>query len=143
MRGPGVPAGKRSDALVYLFDIFPTACELCGVKPPEGVEGTSLVPVMAGRREKVRDVIFGAYRQFQRSVRTDRWKLIRYPHINHTQLFDLKADPDEVNDLAANPAFADRVQEMTKLLEEQQKAYGDMLPLSTDKPARFQIEPKK
>ena len=113
------------------------------MKPPAGVEGKSLVPVMAGRQEKVRDVIFGAYRQFQRCVRTDRWKLIRYPHINHTQLFDLKADPDEVNDLAANPAFADRVQEMTKLLEEQQKAYGDMLPLSTDKPAPFQIELKK
>lgn len=143
LTGPGIPAGKKSDAFVYLFDLFPTACELCGVTPPAGVEGKSLVPVMAGRREKGRDVVFGAYRQFQRSVRTDEWKLIRYPHINHTQLFNLKADPDERNDLAKDPAFAERVKQMTKLLEEQQKAYGDTLPLSTDKPAPFEIELKR
>jgi arylsulfatase A-like enzyme len=143
LTGSGIPAGKRSDAFVYLFDLFPTACELCGVTPPAGVEGKSLVAVMAGRQEKVRDAAFGAYRQFQRSVRTDRWKLIRYPHINHAQLFDLKADPDETRDLAKDPAFADRVREMTKLLEEQQKVYGDTLPLSTDKPAPFEIELKR
>jgi arylsulfatase A-like enzyme len=143
LTGPGIPSGRRSDALVYLFDLFPTSCELCRVEPPEGVEGKSLVPVMNGRQAKVRDVIFGAYRQFQRSVRTDSWKLIRYPHINHTQLFDLKADPDELNDLAKDPAFADRLEEMTRLLAEQQKAYGDTLPLSTDTPAPLEIELKK
>jgi arylsulfatase A-like enzyme len=143
LAGPGVPAGKRSAALVYLFDLFPTACELCGVTPPEGVEGKSLVPVMTGKQEKVRDVVFGAYRQFQRCVRTDRWKLIRYPHVNRTQLFDLQADPDERNDLAADPAFAEKVKELTKLLEEQQKLHGDTLPLSTAKPAPMQIELKK
>jgi arylsulfatase A-like enzyme len=143
LSGPGIPAGKRSDALVYLFDLFPTASELCGATPPAGVEGKSLVPVMNGRQEKVRDVIFGAYRQFQRSVRTGRWKLIRYPHINHTQLFDLKADPDELYDLAKDLAFAGRVKEMTRLLEEQQRVYGDTLPLSTDTPAPFEIELKK
>src|SRR5205823_14628385 len=97
LAGPGIPAGKRSNALVYLFDLFPTACELCGVMPPAGVEGKSLVPVMTGRQEKVRGVVFGAYRQFQRSVRTDSWKLIRYPHIKHTPLFALRAEHDETN----------------------------------------------
>src|SRR5262245_9882646 len=57
--GPGIPAGKRSDAFVYLFDLFPTTCELCGMKPPDGVDGKSLVPVMTGQKEKVRDVVFG------------------------------------------------------------------------------------
>ena len=55
----------------------------------------------------------------------------------------LSTDPDEVNDLAANPAFAEKVKELTKLLVEQQKLHGDTLPLSTDKPAPIQIELKK
>ena len=143
MVGPGVPAGMRSAALVYLFDIFPTTAEVCGVKLPDGVDGKSLVPVMSGKQEKVRDVVFGAYRQFQRSVRTDSWKLIRYPHVNHTQLFDLKADPDETKNLAADPAFADRVKDMTALLVEQQKQFGDTQPLTSAKPAAMQIELKK
>ena len=141
--GPGIPAGKRSGAMVYLFDLFPTVAEMCGVELPDGVDGKSVVPVMAGKQEKVRDVVFGAYRQFQRCVRTDSWKLIRYPHINRTQLFDLKADPDETKDLAADPAFADKVKEMTKRLVDQQKLHGDTQPLSTDKPAPMQIELKK
>lgn len=141
--GPGVPAGKKSSAMVYLFDLFPTAAEVCGVKLPDGVDGKSLVPVMTGKQEKVRDVVFGAYRQFQRSVRTESWKLIRYPHVNRTQLFDLKADPDEVHDLAADPASAERVKEMTKLLVEQQRHLGDTQPLTSAKPAAMQIELKK
>src|SRR5262249_36231620 len=141
--GPGVPSGKKSGALGYLFDLFPTACDLCGVKPPDGLDSRSLVPVMTGKKEKVREVVFGAYRQFQRSVRTDRWKLIRYPHINHTQLFDLQADPDETNDLAGDPKHADTVKELTKLLEAQQTLHGDKQPLSTNTPDPMQIERKK
>lgn len=143
LAGPGVPAGKRSDAFVYLFDLFPTVSDLCGVKLPENLDGRSLVPVMRGEKEKVREVVFGAYRQFQRSVRTDRWKLIRYPHVNRTQLFDLRADPDETKDLAADPAHAETLLMLTRLLEEQQKTHGDTLPLSSDKPQPLQIELKK
>jgi arylsulfatase A-like enzyme len=145
LTGPGVPANKRSAALVYLFDIFPTVAELCGVKLPQKVDGKSLVPVMTGKQEKVRDVIFGAYRSFQRCVRTAEWKLIRYPHINHTQLFNIKDDPDEMKDLARDPKYAEKVKEMTKLLEEQQKAWGDKQALTSEKPEAFEIElpPKK
>src|SRR5205085_2738577 len=44
--GPGVPRGKRSDALCYLLDIFPTLGGLAGVPAPAGSEGESLVPVL-------------------------------------------------------------------------------------------------
>src|SRR5207248_4201463 len=64
-------------------------------KGPDGSEGKSLVPVMKVETKQVRDAIFTAYRQFQRSVRDDRWHLIVYPHINKTQLFDLDNDPHE------------------------------------------------
>jgi arylsulfatase A-like enzyme len=128
---------------VYLFDIFPTVAALCEVRLPDKVEGKSLVPVMNGKVEKVRDEIFGAYRQFQRCVRTTEWKLIRYPHINHTQLFNIKDDPDEMKDLARDPKFAEKVKELMKLLEAQQKAFGDTQPLTSEKPEPFEIELKK
>ena len=52
MAGPGVPAGKRSEAFAYLIDIFPTLCELTGVPTPETVEGRSLVPAMEDSSER-------------------------------------------------------------------------------------------
>jgi arylsulfatase A-like enzyme len=142
LAGPGVPAGKQSDALAYLFDLLPTICDYVGVAQPDGVEGKSLRSIVDGRQAKVRDEIFGAYRQFQRSVRDERWKLIRYPHINKSQLFDSKTDPDELQDLAADPKHADALRRMTALLEAKQREFGDKQPLSTDKPAPLQIELK-
>jgi arylsulfatase A-like enzyme len=138
--GPGVPENKRSDALVYLFDLFPTICDLTGTPIPETLEGQSLVPIMQGKKDKVRDTIFLAYKDIQRAVRTDRWKLIRYTQINKSQLFDLANDPDELKSLADDPKYADKVKEMLALLAEQQKQYGDKLPLTTDKPQPLTID---
>ena len=48
---------------------------------------------MNGEETKVRDSLFFAYKDVQRAVRNERWKLIRYPCANETQLFDLQNDP--------------------------------------------------
>ncbi len=140
LSGPGVPRGATSDAFCYLYDVFPTVCSLAGVPVPEGVEGRSLGPVLAGKEKKSRDAIFCAYRDVQRSVRNERWKLLRYPQINTSQLFDLSEDPDEMRDLAADPAQTVRLREMTALLDAEQKRAGDTLPLSTDRPQPLQVE---
>ncbi|MBI1903801.1 MAG: sulfatase-like hydrolase/transferase [Planctomycetia bacterium] len=133
--GPGVPKGKSSDALVYLHDIFPTVCELAGAqKIPGGVEGKSLAPVMAGKETKVRDSVFLAYRDVQRAVRTDRWKLIRYPHVDTTQLFDVAADPYETKDLAADPAHKATIDELMELMRKWQKEVDDPAPLVVAQP---------
>lgn len=129
--GPGIPEGRHTDAFAYLFDLFPTVCELTGIPAPSTVEGLSLAPLISGRQTRVREVVFGAYQQFQRSVRTERWKLIRYPHVSKTQLFDLKTDPDEITNLAGDPGQAERLKEMWTLLEEQQRHYGDAIKLGS------------
>ena len=116
MAGPGVPKGRTSDALGYLFDVFPTVAALAKVPLPEGVEGRDL---LKGGRES----IFTAYRDVQRALRTDRWKLIRYPKIGKTQLFDLQADPHETTDLAA--AQPERVRELEARLDAERKAWAD------------------
>jgi arylsulfatase A-like enzyme len=87
----------------------------------------------------VRDAIFLAYRDVQRSVRRGQWKLIRYPEVNKTQLFDLAADPFEMKDLAADPAQADRIKELMALLAEEQKRYGDTLPLTVASPQPAEV----
>jgi arylsulfatase A-like enzyme len=131
--GPGIPKGS-SDALAYLFDIFPTVADLCGAKVPDGLDGRSLAPVMRGHKEGVRETVFLAYKDVQRAVRRGDWKLIRYPQVDVTQLFDLKADPDELKSLAADSAHAARVREMLTLLSREQQRYGDKTPLTVANP---------
>ena len=58
--------------------------------------------------------------------------MIRYPQIDRTQLFDLQSDPNEINDLAARPEQRGRVEQMMRTLGEQQKQFGDALPLTAE-----------
>jgi arylsulfatase A-like enzyme len=132
--GPGVPQGKSSDALVYLFDIYPTLGELAGVKGPEGSDGKSLAPVLNGESKGVRDSIFLAYRQFQRSVRDDRYQMIVYPHINKTLLFDLDNDPHELKDLSSDPNHAKTIDRLMGTLQNWQRQLGDTQALRSANP---------
>ncbi|QDU60382.1 Arylsulfatase [Planctomycetes bacterium Pan216] len=104
--GPGIEEGS-SAALVYLFDIFPTLAEYAGLPVPVSVEGKSLLPIIDGKSDSVRDSAFLAYRDLQRAVREGKWKLIEYAVKGKrtTQLFDLESDPDEVHNLAADPKY--------------------------------------
>ena len=137
--GPGIPKGKSSDAFAYHFDIYPTVCELAGAKAPEGIDGRSLVPVMQGKAEGVRDTILLGYKDVQRAVRRGQWKLIRYPQVNKMQLFDLQADPHETKDLAADPAHSEKVKELMTLLAEEQRRFGDTLPLEVAEPQPAEV----
>ena len=123
--GPGLPKGKRADTLCYLLDLFPTLCDLTGATVPATVEGKSLKPVLLDSKVKVRDSVFFAYRHFQRAVRTDRWKLIRYNVAGKrtTQLFNMRADPWEKNNLAGRDA--DRVKELNALLQDWMRRTDD------------------
>lgn len=128
--GPGVPAGRSTDAFTYLFDLFPTVCDLAGATPPGKLAGASLRPLWAGEKPGVRDSVFLPFSGLMRAVRDDRWKLIVYPPIGHRELFDLKTDPGETRDLAADPAHAAEVGRLTALMKEWQAKVGDAQPLS-------------
>lgn len=109
--GPGIAAGERRDAFVYHLDIFPTVCDLAGVPAPATVEGKSLAGVLRDKSATVRDSIYAGYTGLMRSVRDERFKLIRYTvkSERHVQLFDLKNDPWETKNLADDPAMAKQV----------------------------------
>lgn len=128
--GPGIAKGKRVSGFAYLFDIFPTLCELSGVKAPDGLEGKSQVPVIMGKTKSVRDTVFLAYKDLQRAVRVGDWKLIHYPKVARTQLFDLKNDPAELKDLSADPRQAKRVEELLEVMRREQALYQDKVELA-------------
>jgi len=115
--GPGIPRGVRTDALVYLLDIFATLSQLTGVAAPADVEGMSLVPVMNGAPG--REALYLAYTDLHRGVRTDRYKLIEYAvqgRHNMTQMFDLEADPLELDNLAGVPGHAATLRDLRERL---------------------------
>ncbi|MCA9267094.1 MAG: sulfatase-like hydrolase/transferase, partial [Planctomycetales bacterium] len=137
--GPGVPHGE-SDALAYLFDIFPTMADLQSLPTRDDLDGKSLAPVMHGEKSAVRDTVFLAYEKGQRAVRQGDWKLYRFPLVNHSLLFNLRDDPRELHNLADNPAHADLAARMMKLLAEQQKLYADPHPHTSADPSPAKID---
>ena len=107
--GPGIPAGGRSAAYAYLFDLFPTLCELTGTPIPASVEGRSLVPALAHPALSLRDSLYFAYTDTQRAVKDREFKLIEYVIQGRrtvTQLFRLTDDPWEQHNLAGQAEHA-------------------------------------
>ncbi len=129
--GPGIPAGKRVDEMVYQHSVFPTACELAGITAPSTVEFPSLVDCFKGKSSEKHDAVFCFYRGFQRSVRTREHKLIVYPQAGVTQLFDLKKDPWEVHNLAADAKHAALKKSLLERLHRFQKELEDDIPAVT------------
>ena len=132
MAGPGIPRGKSTAAFTYLFDLFPTLCDVLRIEPPADLEGNSLRPLWEGSKERLRDSVFLPFIDLQRAVRDERWKLIAYPKIGHLQLFDLQTDPHEITNLVDRPENAVHVARLQKLMKEWQTKTGDTLELPTD-----------
>lgn len=128
--GPGIPKDKTTDALVYLFDLFPTLSNLCQVSVPERIDGRDLTPVINGRIKGVRTSLYTAYRNTVRAVRTAEWKLIRYPQRNYTQVFNLQSDPLEIDNLASRPEYQSKVSELMELLKNSYTTTNDTASLN-------------
>lgn len=138
--GPGIRPGQ-TEALVYLHDIYPTLCDLVGVATPDHLDARSFAPVVNGKSTTARDAVFLAFMEFQRAVRKGDWKLIRYPQVNMTQLFDLQADPHEMQNVASkNP---EKTRELLELLSSLQRANDDPLPLTLKTYKNPAVSPEK
>ncbi len=126
MAGPDIPAGSRCDEMVYQHDLFPTLLEVCGVDVPEGLWYRSLWPLIGGSGEGW-DLVFSSYIDTQRMVRDRRHKLIEYNvgGTRHTQLFDLVADPWELDNLSEDAEHADDLERLGRELKRWQAEVGD------------------
>jgi arylsulfatase len=91
--------GSRPAAVGHVIDLMPTLCEIAGAKPPEGLPGRSLMPVLQGIEAGPRTLgweHFGAA-----AWREGDWKLVREGPKAGWELYDLAKDPCELADLAA------------------------------------------
>lgn len=127
--GPGIPTGKRVDTDIYLQDVMPTSLELAGVEKPDYVEFNSLLPLLKDTDTGSLDGVYLAYVDFQRGIRKDGYKLLFYPKVPAMKLFDLSNDPEEMNNLAADPAQANLITTLFAELQEMQREKADELVL--------------
>jgi arylsulfatase A-like enzyme len=130
MAGPGVPINKKTEGFTYLSDITPTIIDYLQIKRPSSVEGISLMPVIKDPSKKVRSSIYTIYGHWSRSIKSeDGFKLMVYnvDGIATTQLFNLKKDPLEINDLSKKPEYAEKILQLRKLLKEEMNATFDNL----------------
>ena len=127
LRGPGIPEGRKSDALCYLHDLYPSLCDLAGVETPGSVQSRSLAPVIHGEATAIRDSLFLAYRDKQRAVRHEGWKLIihRVSGTETVQLFHVESDLWEQRDRSGEPEQAGRLAALRALLEQWRDDVGD------------------
>ena len=137
--GPGIPAGKRVDELVYQHSMYATTCELAGIPVPASVEFPSLAPLLHGESRPVHDAVFSYYREFQRAVRTRTHKLIVYPQVQRVQLFDIEKDPWEMHDLSEDPASASLKAGLMQRLKQFQQELGDNLSLEHPLPKEHNV----
>ncbi len=139
-RLPAGKRGRRLTQLVSTVDFAPTMVDLAGLRIPDSMQGMSLKPLMDGRDVSWRDAVFmennftnykivplgeaksdgEALARTKRDslrchgIRTDRWKYIRFFEVDPVfeQLFDLKNDRLEQQNLAGDPKYADVLDEL-------------------------------
>ncbi|CAN5585867.1 sulfatase-like hydrolase/transferase [soil metagenome] len=163
VKGPGIKPGSRAPGNIYLADILATLCDFAGITPPQSNEGLSIRPVLEGKKETIRDVLYGAYagggKPGMRCVRQGNWKLLKYETADGksrvTQLFNLKDNPHELMiehhnekvialtgitptaeqvNLAEHPQHAEKRKELEALLFAEMRRLHD--------PYRFWDQPK-
>lgn len=130
--GPDIPKDERVDADVYLQDVMATALELSGGQKPEYVEFESFLDIAKGATTKSKyEAIYGAYLNVSRMIRKDGFKLLVYPEIDKTLLFDMNKDPEEMNDISDLPENKEKVKSLFKELLQLQKEMDDPLDISS------------
>ena len=137
-------AGRTEDRMVLNIDPAATFLDLAGLPVPAAMHGRSWKPLIEGKTEAAwRDSYFYCYfyekgfnAPLTTAVRTSEAKLIKYPgHDEWTEVFDLKADPYEIKNLAQDPAYADLRKKLEAEYDRQAKAIDFKIPDYADKPA--------
>ena len=110
-RGPAV-----SDSLAELVDVYPTLANLAGLRIPGHCQGRSLLPVLDDPTATVREAAY-CNRGAGHQLRTDRWAFISYGK-GAMELYDMREDPQQFQNLASNSEYADAVELLKKQLQQ-------------------------
>lgn len=135
-----IKAGSVSNAICMNVDFAPTFLEYAGVKIPEDIQGRSLRPVLTEPRKIPEDWRKAAYYHYYEypaehsvkrhyGIRTKDFKLIHfYNDIDEWEMYDMKADPKEMNNVYGKAEYAEQQASLMALLKETQHQYGDVDP---------------
>ncbi len=119
-------AGTVHNSMVNHVDLAPTLLDFAGLPIPDDMQGYSLKPILKGSADKVRDAsYYHFYNHGKRlpemiGIRTATYKLIHYPEMDQPyqwELFDLKEDPDEMENLCRDPKHKEIMERMKKELK--------------------------
>ena len=108
--------------MVELIDMYPTLADLAGLDVPEGLEGTSMRPVLQDPDRSWKKAAFTSQSDRNHSLRTERWRYAEWGDPEHAELYDHKNDPGEFNNLAKDPQYSEVVGELSTLLKSGWKA---------------------
>lgn len=128
--GPGIPKGKKLNQDIYIQDAMATILEIAGVDKPDYVEFESLLALINGDKDLIREDIYGAYLNNQRMIKKGGFKLTVYPNAKKLLLFDMENDPLEMNDLADQPQYKELRKRLFAALQKQQGQLNDKLTLN-------------
>ena len=120
VRWPGkIQPGTTSDLPCYFCDFLPTAAQLAGVDAPKSIDGISIVPTLLGQGQQPRHEFmyweFHEGKSSKQAVRMGHWKAVREAPSDPIELFDLRNDMAEQNDVAA--AHPEVVAKIAKYLD--------------------------
>ncbi len=137
-----VPAGTVREEQVLDLDVAPTLLDLAGVPIPRHMEGKSMLQLTQAADPEFRKEWYYEYFEWpnpegvrpHRGIRTEQHKLIHYVmEPQEFEMYDLAADPGEINNLYGNPRCADV----------QKKLWDRMQELQAQVPERPKIQPKE
>lgn len=128
-----IAPGSRPETLIQNIDYAPTFLELAGVPVPEEMQGRSLRPAMVAAPDQPaqwRDTLYYAYSgervhavAAHDGIRTEHFKLIRFPTTQEWNLFDLEKDPQEMRSLHDNLEYAPVMRDMIDRYHDVRHAY--------------------
>ena len=126
-----IKAGSRIKSMIQNIDYAPTVLDLAGVEIPDEMQGESFKPILEGNTPKNwRKSVYYHYYDHGRhkvgrhdGVRTKRYKLIHFYTDDIWEMYDLKDDPNELNNLYGNPTYNSEIEKLKKELKKLQHKY--------------------
>ncbi len=118
--GPGVKPRQLCGKPAELLDIYPTLLELCGLPENEKLEGHSLVPQLKNAKAPRKWPAITTHNHDNHGVRSEHWSFIQYAD-GTQELYDMRKDPHEWNNLAKNPKYADVIKQHLSFLPKENR----------------------
>lgn len=110
--------GSRCNQPVGLVDLYPTLTDLCEVAAPDGIDGHSLVPLLRDPSRSANRHVVTVFDRGNVSVRTRRWRYIRYAE-GDEELYHMNHDPNEWVNLQADPNRANVLESLRQAIPQE------------------------